>query len=307
MPDEGHMKRIEAAAGVPGLAQILERLPGADLNSLLLEVFARRAQNRSPSALLRDHGSNRFARPSPIDGRAMAELTAQVLTIADTTFDCVQLAPLVPMGTCAVMADVDPRWSVAALRGCEAMSDATNALALEAASRGRPDPGGVHLAAAQRVTRAQAYANPQALAHFSLLGLVSLGQDRAGQDFESLAVLRQLERHLAIVTAILPDEWRCEIGFTLIAGAGKDRILPALRSFAEERGIPLREEGRASAAGYYSGFCLHLYLRQGDGPPQQLVDLGTVAWGAKLLSNSRARMVISGAGIDRLEQLRQAR
>src|SRR5229473_2403476 len=57
--------RIEREAGVPDLANILiNRLAPTDLQSLLLEVYARRAKKRELKALLEDHVSNRFTLPS---------------------------------------------------------------------------------------------------------------------------------------------------------------------------------------------------------------------------------------------------
>jgi hypothetical protein len=58
------IKRIEKEMGVQ-LADILsDRLAPADLQSLLLEVYSRRARRHSPRVLLEDHLSNRFTRPS---------------------------------------------------------------------------------------------------------------------------------------------------------------------------------------------------------------------------------------------------
>ncbi len=47
------MNRIERDTGVPHLADILsDRLAPTDLQSLLLEVYARRVKRRDPKALL---------------------------------------------------------------------------------------------------------------------------------------------------------------------------------------------------------------------------------------------------------------
>src|SRR6266849_237998 len=59
------ISRIERDTGVPHLADILsDRLAPTDLQSLLLEVYARRAKKRDPRVLLEDHVSNRFTQPS---------------------------------------------------------------------------------------------------------------------------------------------------------------------------------------------------------------------------------------------------
>src|SRR5439155_15342947 len=59
------IERIERNAGVPNLTDVLvDRLAPTDLQSLLLEVYGRRAKKRDPKELIKDHISNRFARPS---------------------------------------------------------------------------------------------------------------------------------------------------------------------------------------------------------------------------------------------------
>src|SRR2546428_4265409 len=59
------INRIERDTGVPHLADILsDQIAPTDLQSLLLEVYARRAKKRDPRVLLDDHVSNRFTRPS---------------------------------------------------------------------------------------------------------------------------------------------------------------------------------------------------------------------------------------------------
>lgn len=61
------IRRIERQAGVPDLAVLLaERLAPTDLQSLLLEVYRRRAQERSPAQVLADFGTDRFVKPSGI-------------------------------------------------------------------------------------------------------------------------------------------------------------------------------------------------------------------------------------------------
>jgi hypothetical protein len=50
--DDDILHRIEREAGVPGLVDVLaERLAPADLSSLLLEVFRRRAATRVTNSL----------------------------------------------------------------------------------------------------------------------------------------------------------------------------------------------------------------------------------------------------------------
>lgn len=71
------IERIERETGVPDLAKILTtRLAPTDLQSLLLEIYALRAKKREPKALLEDHISNRFTRPSASSPRRLLEWIA---------------------------------------------------------------------------------------------------------------------------------------------------------------------------------------------------------------------------------------
>ncbi len=61
------VERIEREAGVPGLTSILaERLTPTDLQSLLLEVYRRRASHRQPADVLSEYQTNRFVVPSAV-------------------------------------------------------------------------------------------------------------------------------------------------------------------------------------------------------------------------------------------------
>ena len=65
--------RIEREAGIPGLMALLAELPPTDLQSVLLEVYRRRAGRLRPSAVLADYESNRFVRPSTVSAARLLE------------------------------------------------------------------------------------------------------------------------------------------------------------------------------------------------------------------------------------------
>ncbi len=65
--------RIERELGLPGLAaQLAERLAGSDLQSLMLDVYRRRAKRRPAPAVLADYLTNRFVGPSDIPSGLLA-------------------------------------------------------------------------------------------------------------------------------------------------------------------------------------------------------------------------------------------
>ena len=69
------LRRIERELGVEDAAERLAtRIQSADLHSLLLHVFERRAGARTPADVLADYATNRFARPSAADPAALGKM-----------------------------------------------------------------------------------------------------------------------------------------------------------------------------------------------------------------------------------------
>src|SRR5262245_13474250 len=167
-------ERIERELSLPGLCDALaERLDGSDLQSLLLEVFRRRAERKQDRALLAEHRANRFAAPGRTSPLELLEWDR--LAFANLPPGCValDLSPVAVLGTCAAVAPVSQDRVISTARNTEVVSDPTNVLALEAALRRREllradvrSRAVVHLAASQRVVRAQRYDDPALLPHF---------------------------------------------------------------------------------------------------------------------------------------------
>ena len=62
------LDRITKKSGVPGLPEILSsQLSGADLNSLLLEVFRQKTAKMQAPELMQAYRQNRFVQPSSVD------------------------------------------------------------------------------------------------------------------------------------------------------------------------------------------------------------------------------------------------
>ena len=194
-PASPHSRRVlaRAAAGDDDaslLDLLASRLSGADLTTLLLEVYRRRALNLTPADVMRRYRADRFVGPSPIPYTTLRHAEDTLLGALPSSVDVLTLAPLTPLATHSSVATVDPRKVLATIRGTEVAADPTNALALEAAARRSEllarDPRSatpVHLAASQRVVRARGNSTASAAlqpasAHFQLLGYVRRGPRR---------------------------------------------------------------------------------------------------------------------------------
>ncbi len=169
---------------IPGLAKLLaESLPPTDLQSLLLEVYRLRSRRQKPADVLAAYGADRFVRPSAISPQRLLAWEQTALSMLPEGFEALELSPVCPLGTSAVLAGVSQDWAVATARNTEVVSDSSNVLALECALRRKQslkrDPKSIlpfHLAACHRLLRAQKFESPGMTAHFNLLALCSAGR-----------------------------------------------------------------------------------------------------------------------------------
>lgn len=296
------IERITAAAGVPDLVKILsETLSPTDLQTLMLAVYEQRSQQRRPADLLADYERSRFFGASPLPFAGFSQWTALAQTAAKT-FEFLMLSPMTPLASCAGVASVKQDWSIPTARTGEVVSDPTNVLALEAVLRRRKNPENspVHLGTVQRVVRPQAFGNTAALAHFSLLALVSSGRDTGSFRTEADMLKAHITALLDFFVRGLGAGASLSVSYTLRTAGRADARLQAITEVAQHFDLRLWEEAdRAAVDGYYAGVCFHIWLDAPDGR-RQLADGGAVDWGAKLLANGKERMVISGAGLDGL-------
>ncbi|MBS2965816.1 hypothetical protein KGA66_22375 [Actinocrinis puniceicyclus] len=293
----------------PGGAELLDvlvtELSGADLTTLLLEVFRRRADRLTPAEVMRRYRSDRFVAPAPTDPAVLRRTEDVLLAALPDGFETLVLAPLLPLGAHCAVASVDPRKVVATIRGSEVAADPTNALALEAAERraramatDSRSAVPVRLAATQRVVRAQHFGAPGMLAHFQLFAMVSAGRDTGNRAFEH----QHLTEHLQFATRAL-------------SRAGIEHAEIRLTSL-DESSIPLREHARAALAatpgidvlddperttgrGYYTHLCYKVYATIA-GQCVEIADGGFVDWTQQLTGSRKERLLISGFGVDRL-------
>ncbi len=309
------IRRIERQAGIPDLSGVLaDGIEAADLHSLLQEVYRRRSRRRTPTAVRQDYESSRFVRPASTDPRLLLEWDRLAFSQLPDSFEPIELSPLSPLATNAAVAIVSQDQSLVTARNVEVVSDPTSVLALECAVRRRAllaedDRSGaaVKLAASHRALRPQAHADPQMLTHFRLFCLCTASRDVGSNRFELEALLEHLGFYLralqtyvrggsvlrVTITDLIGDpprhQWECEVMDSL------RRDFPGV-----ECGY---DQARTTGRGYYREVCFHIE-EVSSGSPLQLADGGAVDWTAKLLSNSKERLFISGIGSERVCSLR---
>jgi hypothetical protein len=279
------LRRIVASSGVD-LVDLLTRMPGPDLTTVLLEVARQRADARSPADVLRQARTDRFVQPAALDGRALHDVETTAMAALPSAFEVIVLSPLSPLGAHSALGTVSQHKVVTSIRRTEVAADPTNALAVEAAlRRTRERSGSVRLAAFQRVVRAQPMAGG---AHFGLCGLVTAGRTAGQRRFEAAALTEHVQALVDMAAAAGAVD--LEVAVTDL-GAG---LVPVVRG-ATVRDDPERSSGR----GYYRGVCFKLHGVIG-GERRELGDGGLVDWTARLMNDNKERLLISGLGLDRL-------
>ena len=306
------LRRIEREAGVPGLAEALtDRLSPTDLSSLLLEVFRRRAATRTPRDLLVDHTENRFCRPSVVDAHVLAEWDRIAFGALPSDFEVMELSPLAPLGVCSVIATVSQNKIVSTTRGVEVVSDGTNVLALECALRRRAgrskgEDASVKLAASMRVVRAQQFEGARSFAHFRLLHLCSAGRDSGTSQFVFDALVEHVAIQLRALRTFLGAAAPLRVALTDLSTHESsepwtERVIGALRGDHPDAEFVIDQQ-RESGRGYYRNVCFKLFVRVAD-EWLDIGDGGDVDWTARLLSDRRERLFISGVGSERVAAL----
>lgn len=280
------------------LAHLSEGLSGSELTSLLLEVMRRRVKRRSAHEVLEQYLRDPFCAPAPVDVSACLSLD-QVLFSAASSFQAVELSPLAPIGSCAVVAPTDQYRVVSALRSSEVVADSTNVLALECAKRLRaPSVEAVHLAASHRVLRAQPVPKlPGYEQHFRLFALASGGRETAEHGFTVAALSRHISAFLAALRRLPALGYQFRLRRVVILTTAMREAL-GRRVGAQIRAAPV-EYAPLDHSYYSGGLRYQIWLEPAEGDEAQakpVVDGGVFDWLAQLLSNRRAVFVASGLG-----------
>ncbi|THU32528.1 hypothetical protein FAM09_27445 [Niastella caeni] len=299
---------IEQRTGTEDLIGLLvEKLSGADLNSLLLEVFSRRAQQLTAPELLKLYEKNRFVQPAETDFIHLLERSLQTLQcLTRHGFVARQVSPLSPLGASSVVATVHQDKVVSALRNCEVLSDATNALALHIASEKKRHPNNVHIqyCTVQRHVRAQLFNIKGFSPHFTIGCMVSAGVDTGNYNFEKKAI----SEHFIGLNDVLTSVFKTgQVRFKLQKREGYHAsFIPAILTYLHTN-LPQLEVTQDETPGtnnYYKGlqFKAIITLQQRE---FEIADGGLVDWTQQLLNNKKERFFIAGFGLELLNKLEE--
>lgn len=286
------------------LASLRSDLSMAQLQSLLIDVMACRAESRRPADVMRQWRDDRFVRPAAVGPRELMPVDGALFDSA-AGFEAIELSPLTPAGTCSVVAPGSARRIVAAVRGGEVVSDPTNAMALECARRLLEQPQqAVHLATSHRCVRAQPPPRGTGYAaHFRLFAMASAGHERADRGFAAATVAAHIDVYLRALHVLQQRGYgvaertlrlRCADGHAVMA----ERVVQRLSDGGGLRLLSAPPTIESLDHGYYDGG-LRLMIDVGPGggePLVPLIDGGVFRWMQSLAGNRKFGFVASAAG-----------
>lgn|SRR5215207_8068452 len=250
------LERIARTARVPELADVLaDRIPSADLSSVLLHAYRQRSARRAPADLMAQRERDATVAAADVDARRLNVLDRLAFAAAER-FEALELAPVCPLATNTVLGGIDQNNVLATIRNTEVLADPTTAQALECARRRRLGDSHVRLCASNRVLRMQPFDVPGFTRHFRLFALASASRATPSHGFELAALREHLAAHLRLLIALGTEGYRChditvEVSHSRIAravlahaGADLDQIRSRVRSHApSEAAEPLDEQG----------------------------------------------------------------
>ena len=307
------LSRILRKAAVPDLlAALTDRLSLPDLQSLLLEVYRRRAAELPPGYLLQQYRQNRFVQPAQAPPQRLLELDRLAFSLLPPGFQVLELSPVCPLGTSSIVAAVDQNNAVTTIRNTEVCADSTNVLALECARRRRdlmlwegPAVQDTKLCASHRLLRAQVFQGPDHFAHFRVLGLCTAGRDRGAYGFELEALGEQMGFYLRLLRE-LGEQGAALGGVTVRLTALDPDLAEALcvgvlaELSVAHPAVRFSIVPGEGAGGYYLGARFQIDAGDAAGKELNLVDGGFTGWTQQLLSDRKERLLVSGLGTERL-------
>lgn len=311
MGDDRLITRIERALGAPNLLDRLAKLPGSELQSLLLAVHRRRAALLSARDVLRAYEANKFVQPSPLDPAALLELDRLALSLLPPGYEPLGLSPVCPFGASAVLGAIHQDWVLAASRQTEVVSDPTIALALECAARKQAlkQSGGdigsrIDLFATHRAIRSQPF-SPPFRQHFNLIALCSAGRDAGGHRFDTETLIEHLTVYLDLTgraAAFYATPIGLRVALTpLEGGVSAERLEEYVVQRLTKRFPDVRFEfdydRQNGKSGYYIRACFKVWLATSEGEAN-LADGGFTDWTQRLLSDRKERALTSGLGTE---------
>jgi len=114
---------------------LLGNIKMSDIQWIVMEIYKNMVKRITPLMLVKHYENSRFLKPCTISPKQFMELESDIYELIPDKFIPVELSPVMPIGSNAVVAGVNQGNVLSTVRNIEVTADTTMALTLEAASR----------------------------------------------------------------------------------------------------------------------------------------------------------------------------
>jgi hypothetical protein len=154
-----------------------------------------------------------------------------------------------------------------------------------------------------RLAAAHQLLRPRDGAHFRLVALCTAGRDRGSFTMQAHTLREHLRWHVDVIARHAPELALNVLVTDLSGGTWRpvldERLLQPLRGEWPAVDVAFDDE-RQAGRNYYADVCFAVYAVESDGSRPILSDGGFTDWTARLLADSKERVLISGLGSERL-------
>lgn len=304
---KGLSKKINYKQIVKELSELIDR---SQLQSVLLDVFRKKAIQMQTDVLFANYKKNRFVQASSVDPLLLAKFDVLAFELLPKEFSRMELSPVSPFGTCSAIATVNQDKVISATRNVEVTSDATNLLALEAAKRrkeiliqAKNKSERVHLSASHRVIRSQFFENESFTPHFKLFNLCSAGRDEGNKKFEIETAILHLEFYIALFNKVFDMNKVKNIAIRLLNfNKSNDKLKGGILKHFSNLEYPkihfMVDQKDHHGINYYHDLRIMIQVTNSRNESFHLVDGGYTDWTSKLLSDKKERLFTSCIGTE---------
>ena len=304
------LEKIIQKSGVQDLPEILSKhLNSSELQSLMIEVYRRRSEDIPVTKVLNDYLTNRFVSPSVIPQEQFLQFDSLAVNLLPEGFETIELSPVSPLGTCAVIGNISQNRVVSTSRNNEVVADSTNTITLECVKLRKlelkSDPRSVKrikLASSHRLIRGQTFdPDKKFTAHFRVFSLCTAGRDEGHLKFEIESLIEHIEFYLMIFKHTLSTEsyLTIEVFLTDFSNKNTDQLHAQVLSPLSKKYNHIQfsfDQHRKEARSYYDDICFKITLTDLNNVSWDLVDGGFTDWTRKYLSNDKERLLTTGIG-----------
>lgn len=305
--EKGLNKRFD----YPGTLESLgNKLTSTELNSFLIELFHKKANELKSHNVFSNFQSNQYVKSSSLDPLLVAKFDVVAFELLPKEFQRIELSPLSPFGVCSSLATVSQKKVISSIRNTEVTADATNVLCLEAAIQRKKIliekeelNRTINLAASHRVVRMQPTINKEHTPHFKLFNLCSAGKDTGNKKFEIQSAILHLEYYISLLYKTLDWSKTKEVEIRLLNYNKSNTLIKSgiLRHFASrplEKIHFMVDQKDSSGVNYYIDLRVMINITNSKKQKFHIIDGGYTDWTRKILSNKKERVFTSCIGTE---------